>query len=121
MVCRPGLSRVQIEREFPAFRVSPEINGQGWWTASQRETEAEAALRAQMLFEQTVAEFGGSDERIALVMHADFKVIFLERFHRERLPTPCNTSVSTVEVDGSAARLVAYNSVRHLPAQLVTL
>jgi 2,3-bisphosphoglycerate-dependent phosphoglycerate mutase len=121
MVGRPGMSRAEIEREFPGFAIAPEIDGQGWWGCKPRETDAEANLRAQLLWEQTIAEFGSSDERIALVMHADFKLALLKRFHATPLLTPWNTSVTTVAVEASTAHLTDYNSVRHLPPELVTV
>jgi 2,3-bisphosphoglycerate-dependent phosphoglycerate mutase len=117
---RPGMSRLEIEREFPGFHVSPEIDGQGWWGCRPRETDAEAALRAEQLWKQTIEEFGHTDERIALVMHADFKVLLLRQFHTPPLATPGNTSVTTVAVTASAVEILDYNSLRHLPEELVT-
>lgn len=117
----PGLSRLQIERDFPGFHVAPEIDGQGWWANKPREIESEASLRADCLWKQTIEEFGSTDERIALVMHADIKLVLLRRLHAAPLATPYNTSVTTVVVDASACQLVDYNSVRHLPPGLVTM
>lgn len=117
---RPGMTRLVIEREFPGFHVSPEIDGQGWWGRRPRETDAEATLRAELLWKQTLEEFGRTDERIALVMHADFKILLLRQFHTPPLATPGNTSVSTVAVAPSSVELRDYNSLRHLPEELVT-
>jgi 2,3-bisphosphoglycerate-dependent phosphoglycerate mutase len=120
IVGRPGMSRAEIERDFPGFRVAPEIDGQGWWACKPHETDAEASLRAERLWEETIVEFGQTDERIALVLHADFKVMLLRRFSTPPLATPYNTSVSTVAVEASKVRLIDYNSVRHLPPEFVT-
>jgi 2,3-bisphosphoglycerate-dependent phosphoglycerate mutase len=121
IVGRPGMSRLEITREFPDFQIEPEIDGQGWWGCKPRESDADAALRAQRLWEQTIAEFGSSDESIALVMHADFKLMLLQRFHSAPLATPANSSVTTIIVEASAGRLIDYNSVRHLPPELITV
>jgi broad specificity phosphatase PhoE len=115
------MTRTQIEREFPGFQVAPEIDGQGWWACKARESEVEAERRAELLLKQTIDEFGQTGERIALVMHADFKVALLRRFHTAPLATPRNTSVTTVAVKSSIPRLIDYNSVRHLPAELITI
>jgi 2,3-bisphosphoglycerate-dependent phosphoglycerate mutase len=121
IVGRPGMTRIQIEGEFPGFRVSPEIDGQGWWGCKPRETEVEAIVRAERLLKQTIDEFARTGERIALVMHADFKVALLRQFHFAPLATPYNTSVTAVAVEASVPRVIDYNSVRHLPAELVTI
>jgi len=118
---RPGLTRMGIEREFPGFRVAAEIDGDGWWACRPRETEAEAVVRAGRLLQQTITEFGSTEERIAYVMHADFKLCLLERFHTAPLATPWNTSVSEVEIMPAASRLVQYNLVEHLAESMVTL
>lgn len=35
IVGRPGMSRAEIERDFPGFRITPDIDGQGWWPANR--------------------------------------------------------------------------------------
>jgi len=117
---RPGMSRPEIEFEFPGFEVSPQIDGKGWWGSKPRENEALARRRAEKLLQQTIAEFGSTDERVAFVMHADIKLLLLQQFHFEWLDVPCNTSVTTIRITSSECVLEDYNCTGHLPAELET-
>jgi len=117
---RPGMGRSAIEREFPGFVVSTDMNDRGWWTSDLHEDHALARRRAEALFRRTVNEFGATDERVAFVMHADIKLLFIQQFHPERLVLPSNTSISSVEIADGECRLEAFNCVEHLPDELVS-
>jgi hypothetical protein len=80
----------------------------------------QARLRASQLLRRTCREFGGTDQRVAFVMHADIKVLLLEHVQRDLVGTPRNTCVSTLLVTSERARLRDYNQVGHLPGRLVT-
>jgi 2,3-bisphosphoglycerate-dependent phosphoglycerate mutase len=120
MAGRPGMSRSEIEREFPGYAVSDDIDDRGWWTSDLYESQESAERRAMDLFQRTLDEFSGSDERVAYVMHADIKLLFLEQFHFERLDVPANTSVTAIRITAGECRLEDYDCVRHLPEELVT-
>lgn len=117
---RPGMNRSEIERAFPGFVVSTGIDGQGWWESKPHEDRESARRRAGKLLQRTLHEFGDSNERVAFVMHADIKLLFLEHFHDDPLAVPCNTSVTTIRITSRECRLDDYNCVRHLPSELVT-
>ena len=120
LVGRPGMTRSEIEQEFPAFDVENEIDGTGWWKSQPYETLSQAASRAAQVIEQTRQEFAHTDERVAYVTHADFKRLLLEQFHNELLDTPRNVSVTKILLTPTGANLADYNRVGHLPAELVT-
>jgi 2,3-bisphosphoglycerate-dependent phosphoglycerate mutase len=120
MAGRPGMRRSEIECEFPGYGVSDDINDQGWWTSELYESRESARRRATALFQRTLDEFSGTDERVAFVMHADIKLLFLQQFHSERLDVPANTSVTAIRITDGDCRLEDYDCVRHLPAELVT-
>lgn len=119
MVGRPGMSRTEIERRFPAFQVSAEIDGKGWWQCQPYETREAARQRAAAVLRQTREEFAHTSHRVAYVTHADFKLLFLEHLHAQPLDVPCNASVTKVLITADACRLVEHNNVRHLPADLI--
>ena len=120
-VCgRPGMNRTEIEREFPGFDVSAELDGEGWWASKPHENYQAAKHRAGKLLQRAIDEFGDTDERVAFVMHADIKLIFLREFHSELLDCPCNTSLTMIEITSGQCQLVDFNCVRHLPVELVT-
>lgn len=116
---RPGMSRTEIERQFPAFRVSAEIDGGGWWQSKPYETHELARQRAKTLLERTRDAYAHTEERIAYVMHADIKLIFLEQFHGEPLDCPYNVSVSKIQITPQACQLQDFNRVQHLPPHLI--
>jgi 2,3-bisphosphoglycerate-dependent phosphoglycerate mutase len=119
-VGRPGMTRSQIQHQFPGFDISPEIDGQGWWGSKPFESEDAARQRAARLLARTVAEFAGTQERVAFVTHADFKRLFIGQFHRDPLEAPHNASVTTIVLNAGGCRLQSYSCVDHLPVDLVT-
>ncbi len=120
LIGRPGMTRGQIAARFPAYRIAPDIDGQGWWGSQALETLEQATLRAQRLLSDTCHEFGNSNERVAYIMHGDFLLLLLGCLHPEPLNLAWNASLTQVAIDGDSARLADYSCVRHLPNYLVT-
>ena len=116
----PGMNRAEIERRFPGFDVAADIDGQGWWKSTPYETWERAAERALRLLQETRDEFADTSERVAFVMHADIKLLFLQAFHQDALDVPLNTAVSRVQLERQGSCLDDYNLVNHLPADLIT-
>ena len=116
---RPGMNRAEIEQQFPAFCVSAEIDGEGWWRSKPYETRELARQRAKILLKRTRDEYAQTDQRVAYVMHGDIKLLLLEQFHPDPLDTPCNVSVSKILMTPQKCRLQDYNRVRHLPPSLI--
>lgn len=117
---QPGLTRSEIGQAFPGFDVEVELDGEGWWRSQPYESKDQARRRARSLLQSTRDEFARSSERVGYVMHADIKVLLLESFHTDPLEVPFNTSVTRVSITPDQVRLVEYNRVDHLPADLVT-
>lgn len=120
LVGRPGMTHTEIEARFPAFQVSPEINGQGWWGSQPYESIAQAKQRAEALLNRTRAQYAHTEERVAYVMHADIKMLFLGRFHFESLDCPWNTSVTKIRIVEKDTWLDDFNRVEHLHPELLT-
>jgi 2,3-bisphosphoglycerate-dependent phosphoglycerate mutase len=97
-VGRPGMTRSQIQQQFPDFDVSPEIDGQGWWGSKPFESEDAARQRAARMLARTVEEFAGTQERVAFVTHADLLRLLVGQFHLEPLEMPYNASVTKIIV-----------------------
>ena len=120
MVGAPGMNREEIEAEFTGYEVSPEIDGVGWWGSKPYEQYHAAVERAKKLLKCTRDEFGTSDARVAYVMHADFKRIFLELFHV--VPsTPWNASLTQMTITPDDIHVEDYNNIEHLPRELHTV
>ncbi len=120
MVGRPGLNRSEIEERYPGFHVADDIDGDGWWRCQDYETQALAVQRAAEVWQATLQEFAHTDERVAYVMHADFKLLLLGQFHPQPLDVPYNTSITRVVISGEGGRVADHNSVQHLPSDLLS-
>ncbi|MBC8353742.1 MAG: histidine phosphatase family protein [Planctomycetes bacterium] len=117
---RPGMTRDEIEAEFSDYQVSDDIDGSGWWSSKPFETWEAARWRAARLIESTKREFAHTDERVAFVMHADIKSLFLSHLHDEHLGVPCNTSVTEIELTPNSHKILEFNLTGHLPADRIT-
>lgn len=115
-----GLSRGEIEQQFPGFQVHEQIGREGWWQERDWETVEQARQRARGVVQRTHDEFVDDDQRVAFVTHADFKRFFLEVIHSSWLDVAMNTSVTTINRSPDALQLVEFNQVDHLPAELRT-
>lgn len=117
---RPGMDRRQIESEFVGYQVTDGIDERGWWQSKPYETWQDANRRATRLLEATREEFAHTDERVAYVMHADIKMLFLSHLQPELVECPWNTSITEVELTSDGHCLQNYNLIDHLPSHLAT-
>jgi len=123
---RPGLSAGEIKREYPDYTLPPDIDGDGWWKSKPYETVHRAEIRAERLVECVHQTFGGTQERVAFVMHGTFKRILVGKvfgrsvLQEDWLCDVYNTAISKVIVPAGKPRLVFYNAIGHLPLDAVT-
>jgi broad specificity phosphatase PhoE len=116
----PGMNRSDIEGRFSGFHVADGIDEQGWYKRPDRETYAEARVRAARLIVEAQQEFGKTDDRIGFVIHCDLKRFLLESFCDDWIDIPMNTSITTVEFTPDDVRLIEFNQVDHLEPELHT-
>ena len=119
LIGRPGMTRSAVEQEFAGYRVEDAIDDQGWWKSQPYETWEEARRRAQRLVDRTVSTFA-PDDRVAFVMHADFKQLFIQTMTNRFDGFPYNTSISTLTISRDQQALDEYNCVAHLTDDLVS-
>jgi 2,3-bisphosphoglycerate-dependent phosphoglycerate mutase len=101
------------------------IHEAGWWGGRTPETDDQASQRASAVTVRLQDTFGDSGKSIVAVTHADFKRLLLGAMLPEVLdPTQLgsmrNTGITKVNYDGSRWQLDWFNSVSHLPAELIT-
>ena len=82
--------------------------------------------RAEEVIQQVVEEYGETDLHVALVMHADFKHLLLQRFLPD-LPMDAahfgalrNAGISTLKITNGNAILENFNCIQHMPAEIIT-
>ena len=120
MVGAPGMNRDEIIAEFTGYQVGNEIGEAGWWGGKPYESFELASARAKNLLARTLHEYASTDARVAYVMHADFKSLFLQQFC-DVLAVPWNTSLTQVSIADDEVRLDDFNNVTHLPEELMTM
>ena len=137
LVSEPGLGRSAIQERYSHWEIDPTIDDRGWNYNRSVETEEEADARADSVA-SWLKDHAGKEQAIAdsltvLVIHADFKVKLLrslrmlnnEASRSSEEPwndvCPLNTSISKVTFSkDSLVSISDYNSVTHLPKELVT-
>lgn len=122
----PGLSRAEIDAQFPGYQMDDEVTEAGWWTGGMEEiaTAYGRAVRVADRLHAMAEEFAG--ERVALVSHGTFidaliKALFSQLPTRNLWYVHYNTAITRIDFHPERMLLVRYiNRVEHLSPELVT-
>ncbi len=123
---RPGMTRAELQTEYSGYALPDELDGEGWWKCKPHETTEQAEERAEKVAQTTMDRFGYTDERTAFVSHGGFLPILIGALLNHAtngydwLDSVPNTAVAKLLLEGGRVRLAFYNSVIHLPVELVT-
>ena len=121
-----GITRSEIEMEFPGYRIPDDLDDLGWWKNKPLETEDQLLERAERIVEFTCKQFLGSEKKVAYVMHADLKRFLLAFWlQKPEIRTDAwgklfNTGVTKLTIEHRRVKLDMFNSIGHLPGDLVT-
>ncbi len=116
----PGMTREEIECDFPNFSVPNDIDEDGWWRSKPYESWEAATDRAQRITQRLKAEFGHTDQTIACVIHADFKALLLTEMLGTRHPQwtgyydLSNTGVTVLRFEADQFDVEMLNDTSHL-------
>ncbi|MGA1199481.1 MAG: histidine phosphatase family protein [Candidatus Latescibacterota bacterium] len=119
----PGLTRKEVEEQFPNFKIPDTFAHDGWWNRS-RETLDEMAERAKRVAAVIENEFVGQEIRIACVTHGAFANVLIQTLVSGGvLPGVYfghyNTGISRIDfADMVRPRFI--NRTEHLPVLLRT-
>jgi 2,3-bisphosphoglycerate-dependent phosphoglycerate mutase len=121
----PGMGRSQLQALCPNWTIDPLIPETGWNTLSEYEEIDQARERARRVAAWLSSQTHRSEERWALIIHADFKLRILEALLdrndlEEHLGDVINTSISRLSWNQGRWRLDFWNSYQHLVPELVT-
>lgn len=120
----PGLGRSQLLAAYPGWEVDAAIEELGWW-GREYENLSQATLRARRVAKWLTELVTTTPGNYAVVIHADFKRLLLFELlpgqsHQELATAPLyNTGVTSFAWE-SGWQLQKFNSVDHLPPELVT-
>ncbi|MBT3603632.1 MAG: histidine phosphatase family protein [Candidatus Latescibacteria bacterium] len=118
-----GLTRDEIEAQFPGYKIPDEVTADGWWNRP-RETVDEMAVRAKRVVKVLEEQFVEQDIRMACVTHGAFANVLIQTLVSGGLLPGIyfghyNTGISRIDfVDMMRPRFL--NRVEHLPVDLRT-
>ena len=119
-----GLTRTEMETQFPGFEIPDAVTGDGWWNGSF-EPRARLLARAARVAREIRDMLPRMTERMAMVSHGTFLNLLIQHLVFGGHVPGCrlsshNTSISRLDFDGGR-RMVRYlNRVDHLAHELVT-
>jgi len=128
----PGLTRVQMRQQFPAYDLPTRITQHGWWRGD-RETIHAARTRALSVAGEVRERFAAdwAEERVLLIAHAGFLNILLQAFLGTLTTDPevddgfiayfYNTSITRLDLSDDGYTSLRYvNRLPHLPDEMVS-
>lgn len=120
----PGLTRVEVEEQFPEFVIPPDFADDGWWNRPP-ETEAEYLPRLQRVAQDIRAMAVNSDEHIAIVSHGTASNYILHgllgsKEYEKVYFNHAHTGMSNLIIEENETTVRYQNSVQHLPADMIT-
>lgn len=119
-----GLTRGEIEAQFPGFAVPDAITEKGWWNRPF-ESRHDLVRRAARVAEDVRRDIAGQKSRVAVVSHGTFislliQHLLLGRYVPDIRFSNHNTGISRLDFDGDSVMLRYLNRIEHLPMDLVT-
>jgi 2,3-bisphosphoglycerate-dependent phosphoglycerate mutase len=124
----PGMTRSQIESEFPTVTIGNDVSDTGWWDPARGEEDWPSCQGRAIRVAKELWRWAddGIQGPIALVSHAAFMEALLKAMIG-RLPGPeitfyhLNTAITRVDLGpGRELRVRYLNRVPHLPQELVS-
>ena len=127
-VAQAGLNRIVIARDYSGWQLDARIGNAGWYDLDHYETQEEAMKRAQRVREwfENEPQTHSTADRVAMVIHADFKLRLLEAFLEddtieEQLGEIVNTSVTRLSMSKGKWRIDYWNVYSHLDPHEISI
>ena len=120
-IAQLGMDRETLSRQYAGWHLDERISNKGWYDLDHYETTDEArkrALRVRRWYESE-SELHSARDRVAMVIHADFKLRLLEAFLEddsieEQLGNIANTSITRLSLSKGRWRMDYWNVFSHL-------
>ena len=121
---QPGPGRSFFTSQVPQLLIPDDLPEEGWYNR-EKEPREQYILRAQAIIDRLLAEHGGTDHRVGMVMHAGIFAHILTAFFNVQAEdywfSMNNCSISRVDVlPEGKVKLKYSNKVDHFPDRLVT-
>ncbi len=120
----PGMTRGEVETQFPGFATPDGITEAGWWNRPF-ESRDDLVRRAARVADDVRHRIAGQESRVAIVSHGTFISLLIQHLLLGRhVPdirfSNHNTGISRLDFDGDSVMLRYLNRIDHLPMDLVT-
>ncbi len=124
-----GLGRSEVARQVitdvSRCTIDDSIDETGWWGGKLKETDEAATTRAICVVRRLAETFADSGRTVVAIIHADFKrELLTQMLSPSADPTSFgalrNAGISKLNFDGRRWQLDWFNSVTHLPNDLIT-
>ena len=116
-----GMTRQTLADRYSRWRLDERITDQGWYDLNHYETEDEARERAKRVrnWYESESKTHNDQDRVAMVIHADFKLRLLEAFLEDdaieaKLGDIVNTSMTQLSLVKGRWRIDYWNVFTHL-------
>lgn len=121
---QPGPDRAFFESQFPQLTIPEDLPESGWYSR-EKEPHEQYSVRAQAIIDRLIAEHGGTDDHVGIVMHGGifFRILtaFFDIQANQYWFLMNNCGISRVDISEKGHVMLAYmNKVDHLPDHLVT-
>ena len=116
-----GMNRATLSRQYAGWHLDERIGDDGWYDLDHYETTDEARKRAHQVrkWYESETQMHSAQDRVAMVIHADFKLRLLEAFLEvdsieEQMGDIVNTSISRLSLSKGRWRIDYWNVFSHL-------
>lgn len=126
-VAERGMGRDALSKRYSDWRLDERIEETGWFDLDHYETREEANHRAQRVkaWLETESQTHSPSDRVAMVIHADFKLRLIEALLDDydiesKLGEVVNTSITRLSKASGRWRLDYWNVFSHLSANEIS-
>ncbi|MBW6466429.1 MAG: histidine phosphatase family protein [Brevefilum sp.] len=121
---QPGHGRSFFQSQFPKLIIPDDLPEAGWYNR-EKEPREHYLVRAQAIIDRLLAEHGGTDHRVGIVMHGGIFARILTAFFNIKAERYWflmnNCAISRIDISEKGHVMLEYmNKVDHLPDDLVT-
>lgn len=124
MVGQTGITRSELQSEFPEYKIPDDIDENGWYKNKPAETREQATARAEVQAKRLISEFSERDITVLCLIHADFKDMLIRQFlpnQSEYTTDPlANTSVTLLDFSSHKPDVLLFNDTDHLSPELIS-
>ena len=120
----PGMTRTEIEAEFPGYELTEGVTERGWWRWAQEEPEMFLARTGWVI--ETLHSWAARGERVAIITHGAFIDGLLNTLLKVGRAQPVyyhhdNTGLTLIDFRRNGKLSIRFlNRLDHLPLDLIT-